>query len=175
MRAENRKFVQRNRPMKRLGAGLAQVEAFRFPKSLGYRPHSSSVRKIGSEEPISLTAGNCGVIAPGNHWILDSLRGAPPPGEAFGVLPHQKVFFQKTIVGATLGRPPKNAVFRISRPGGVGGTSRTPSPTIFGNRSIENVGAGLPDGPPMPNGIGIPAAKGSPLQFAKFDCVKELL
>ena len=29
------------------------------------------------------TARNCGVIAPGNHWILDSLRGAPPPGEAF--------------------------------------------------------------------------------------------
>ena len=27
---------------------------------------------------------NCGVIAPGNHWILDSLRGAPPPGEAMG-------------------------------------------------------------------------------------------
>ena len=32
----------------------------------------------------SLTARNCGVIAPGNHWILDSLRGAPPPGEAMG-------------------------------------------------------------------------------------------
>ena len=31
----------------------------------------------------SLTARNCGVIAPGNHWISDSLRGAPPPGEAF--------------------------------------------------------------------------------------------
>ena len=30
-----------------------------------------------------MTARNCGVIAPGNHWILDSLRGAPPPGEAF--------------------------------------------------------------------------------------------
>ena len=29
------------------------------------------------------TARNCGVIAPGNHWILDSLRGALPPGEAF--------------------------------------------------------------------------------------------
>ena len=29
-----------------------------------------------------MTARNCGVIAPGNHWILDSLRGAPPPGEA---------------------------------------------------------------------------------------------
>ena len=29
------------------------------------------------------TARNCGVIAPGNHWIYDSLRGAPPPGEAF--------------------------------------------------------------------------------------------
>ena len=28
------------------------------------------------------TARNCGVIAPGNHWIYDSLRGAPPPGEA---------------------------------------------------------------------------------------------
>ena len=24
------------------------------------------------------------MIAPGNHWILDSLRGAPPPGEAIG-------------------------------------------------------------------------------------------
>ena len=24
------------------------------------------------------------MIAPGNHWILDSLRGAPPPGEAMG-------------------------------------------------------------------------------------------
>ena len=35
------------------------------------------------------TARNCGVIAPGNHWIYDSLRGAPPPGEAIGVLPHQ--------------------------------------------------------------------------------------
>ena len=31
-----------------------------------------------------MTARNCGVIAPGNHWILDSLRGAPPPGEAMG-------------------------------------------------------------------------------------------
>ena len=30
------------------------------------------------------------MIAPGNHWIMDSLRGAPPPGEAFGVLPHQR-------------------------------------------------------------------------------------
>ena len=29
-----------------------------------------------------MTARNCGVIAPGKHWILDSLRGAPPPGEA---------------------------------------------------------------------------------------------
>ena len=24
------------------------------------------------------------MIAPGNHWIYDSLRGAPPPGEAMG-------------------------------------------------------------------------------------------
>ena len=29
-----------------------------------------------------VTAMNCCVIAPGNHWIMDSLRGAPPPGEA---------------------------------------------------------------------------------------------
>ena len=57
-------------------------------------------------------------------------------------------------VGASLGRPPKKCVFRIPRPTGAGGTSRTPSPTTFENCTIENVGAGLPDGPPIPNGIG---------------------
>ena len=53
-------------------------------------------------------------------------------------------------VGAIIDRPPKNAGFRIPRPGGAGGTSRTPSPTTFENCTIDNVGAGLPDGPPMP-------------------------
>jgi len=24
------------------------------------------------------------MIAPGNHWDFDPLRGAPPPGEGFG-------------------------------------------------------------------------------------------
>ena len=40
-----------------------------------------------------MTARNCGVIAPGNHWIYDSLRGAPPPGEAMGAS-RQMVFCQ---------------------------------------------------------------------------------
>ena len=31
-----------------------------------------------------VTARNCGVIAPGNHWIYDSLRGAPPREKRFG-------------------------------------------------------------------------------------------
>ena len=44
-------------------------------------PHQSGNRFRRAD---SLTARNCGVIAPGNHWILDSLRGAPPPGEAMG-------------------------------------------------------------------------------------------
>ena len=52
----------------------------------GCRPHSSSVTNRFRRAD-SLTARNCGVIAPGNHWISDSLRGAPPPGEAFGWKP----------------------------------------------------------------------------------------
>ena len=42
-------------------------------------PLQSEKRSFGT---VFLTARNCGVIAPGNHWIIDSLRGAPPPGEA---------------------------------------------------------------------------------------------
>ena len=42
-------------------------------------PLQSEKRSFGT---VFLTARNCGVIAPGNHWIYDSLRGAPLPGEA---------------------------------------------------------------------------------------------
>ena len=50
-------------------------------------PHQSGNRFRRAD---SLTARNCGVIAPGNHWILDSLRGAPPPGEAMGAAAPEK-------------------------------------------------------------------------------------
>ena len=32
------------------------------------------------------------MIAPGNHWISDSLRGAPPPGEAMGAAAPETLF-----------------------------------------------------------------------------------
>ena len=77
-----------------------QVEVFRCPNSIGCRP---------------MTARNCGVIAPGNHWILDSLRGAPPPGEAMGAAaPIHRVGAALAVVpvptmnggGAAASRPP---------------------------------------------------------------------
>ena len=42
-------------------------------------PLQSEKRSFGTA---FLTARNCGVIAPGNHWIYDSLRGAPLPGRS---------------------------------------------------------------------------------------------
>ena len=40
-------------------------------------------RKNGSEEPILCQLLNQGMIATGNHWYFDSLRGAPPPGGSY--------------------------------------------------------------------------------------------
>ena len=42
-------------------------------------PLQSEKRSFGT---VFLTARNYGVIAPGNHWIYDSLRGAPLPGRS---------------------------------------------------------------------------------------------
>ena len=70
MREEIRKSVQYHRPNIRLVAGPTQVEVFRFPVIKNYRPHSSSVRKIGSEEPIFLTASPGGSVLVENPTFL---------------------------------------------------------------------------------------------------------
>ena len=62
------------------GASLDILQTFRFLPAFLFSPQSVPKSRLA-------TARNCGVIAPGNHWILDSLRGAPPPGEAIGAAP----------------------------------------------------------------------------------------
>ena len=56
------------------------------------------------------------MIAPGNHWIYDSLRGAPPPGEAFGwyLVAGSPAVTPAVISGGRRGRcrPPYKPSFR---------------------------------------------------------------
>ena len=81
MRAKIYKSEQHNGPAQ----GLEIV-----PLSRSFRFLSSGVtariplQSWKSLWAISMTAWNCGVIAPGNHWISDSLRGAPPRGKRLG-------------------------------------------------------------------------------------------
>ena len=83
IRAATRKPVQHNRPPPELpprqhpGGGLHIFQITTLPPAF-LISHPSVPKSRWA------TARNCGVIAPGNHWILDSLRGAPPPGEAMG-------------------------------------------------------------------------------------------
>ena len=52
------------------------------------------------------------MIAPGNHWIKDSLRGAPPPGEAMGA-PAPEVF--RCVAGRTQPGAARIHFLRIQR------------------------------------------------------------
>ena len=83
IREEIYKSKQHNRPPPKLplrqhpGGGLHISEIITLPPAFLISHQSVPKSRLA-------TARNCGVIAPGNHWIYDSLRGAPPPGEAIG-------------------------------------------------------------------------------------------
>ena len=80
MRAVIYKSVQHNRPIPGVIVGTRSRSLDFLSSSITARIPLQSEKR--SFRTVFLTARNCGVIAPGNHWIIDSLRGAPPPGEA---------------------------------------------------------------------------------------------
>ena len=82
MRAGTRKSVEYNRPppvsprRRRPGGGLDISENIILPPAFLFSRQSVPRHRLA-------TARNCGVIAPGNQWIFDSLRGAPPREKRF--------------------------------------------------------------------------------------------
>ena len=77
MRAKIKRIAPCKDLLKCLCLGDFHQEDWTYPKLLRYHPHSSSVKESVPKSRF-LPAKNCGVIAPGNHWIRESLRGAPP-------------------------------------------------------------------------------------------------
>ena len=82
IRAETYKPVHLNRPPTALPLRRHAYDGLYLFKTITLPP--AFLISHGTAYGGTMTARNCGVIAPGNHWILDSLRGAPPPGEAMG-------------------------------------------------------------------------------------------
>ena len=82
IRAETYKPEQHHRPPPELPLRQHLVGGLHISEIITLPP--AFLISHGTAYGGTMTARNCGVIAPGNHWILDSLRGAPPPGEAFG-------------------------------------------------------------------------------------------
>ena len=109
MRAVTYKPRKHNRPTLRLDTDCRVGLGLRVS---GHRTLSPAFLFSQKSVPKSrfLTAMNQGVIAPGNHWIMDSLRGAPPPGEAMGA-PAPVVF---SLISA---KPLRNQLQSFRKPG----------------------------------------------------------
>ena len=99
MRAVTYKPRKHNRPTLRLDTDCRVGLGLRVS---GHRTLSPAFLFSQKSVPKSrfLTAMNQGVIAPGNHWIMDSLRGAPPPGEAMGAPAPEKTDEPKLVRSA---------------------------------------------------------------------------